>query len=651
MAEQNLVVERLKERRNGSTGMLTGWLRDLVSRHAAPGAAVIPYVPFRTPFRPLTQKATTSGEQGSNLVHRQMFDGFARSVAQKFEETKALVPYVSKITGEKTKAWGEVERVFSGAQSGSIRHEEPLQPGEMRSGTVIQKFDMFPKPGQPVESFKAQSTPSTSRTRTKETAPPKKGVTPGQRLFSRVTEITPNKPYEPQSEAAADEVEEPEKTSLHPVEQPDVQPAYPEPSPADAEPELPMPARPVQQTPVGDEPENLLEAKPQKPSDSPVEMPLHQTPGREEPVKPENREAKQEETREKPPIAVPKAQPVVKPVDEKLPKALPVRKVSDQQEKVHRTLPVTAKPNRIPLQTRQSPMTSRVVQRSTDLPETSVQKESALPEIGEEQKTASVQQIMPPMPEADALMPRLQFEQPASGQESQSAITGVEMPLRRVVQQRQQASKGLVHSTKAVQMKPVAQQPPMVQQLQSPLISPQKYKMELNTSNFDVPGEEVSQSDVSALPLSFNLSRNLPAGWQARTTSSHPTMPQQKMLSNLPAPEREAENRLSPSLMQNDLTRIQPSQMQSQLINQESFVMLNPKRQPQISTSREMQRGAISATAQSNNVVQRSGASPEQPEPPASAPPTDLGKLADDVLPYVKRLLEIERERTRGSYR
>jgi hypothetical protein len=200
-------------------------------------------------------------------------------------------------------------------------------------------------------------------------------------------------------------------------------------------------------------------------------------------------------------------------------------------------------------------------------------------------------------------------------------------------------------------MKPVAQQPPMVQQPQSPLISPQKYKMELNTSNFDVPGEEVSQSGVSALPLSFNLSRNLPAGWQARTTSSHPTMPQQKMLSNLPAPEREAENRLSPSLMQNDLTRIQPSQMQSQLINQESFVMLNPKRQPQISTSREMQRGAISATAQSNNVVQRSGASPEQPEPPASAPPTDLGKLADDVLPYVKRLLEIERERTRGSYR
>jgi hypothetical protein len=199
-------------------------------------------------------------------------------------------------------------------------------------------------------------------------------------------------------------------------------------------------------------------------------------------------------------------------------------------------------------------MTSRVVQRSTDLPETSVQNESALPEIGEEQKTASVQQIMPPMTEADALMPRVQFEQPASEQESQSAITGVEMPLRRVVQQRQQTSKGLVHSTKAVQMKPAAQQPLLVQQPQSPLISHTKYKMELNTSNFDVPGEEVSQSGVSALPLSFNLSRNLPAGWQSRTTSSHPTMSEQKMLSNLPAPQREAENRLSPSLMQNDLT-------------------------------------------------------------------------------------------------
>ena len=79
--------------------------------------------------------------------------------------------------------------------------------------------------------------------------------------------------------------------------------------------------------------------------------------------------------------------------------------------------------------------------------------------------------------------------------------------------------------------------------------------------------------------------------------------------------------------------------------------MLNQKRQPQISTSSEMQRGTISANAQSNNVVQRVGASPEQPESPASVPPTDLGKLADDVLPYVKRLMEIERERTRGSYR
>lgn len=650
MADQNLVVERLKERKNGSKGMLTGWLRDLVSRHAAPGAAVVPYVPFRTPFRPLTQKEAASSEQGSNLVHRQMFNRFARSVAQKFEDTKALVPYVSMITGEKTKLWGEVERVFSGAQSGSIRHEEPLQPGEMRSGTVIQKFDMFPKPGQPVESFKAQSTPSTSRTRTKETVPSKKAVTPGQRLFSRVTEITPNRPYEPQSEAAK-EAEEPEKTSPQPVEQPNVRHAFPDPSPGDAEPELQTPARPVQQTRVGDEPENLLEAKPQKPSDSPVEMPLPRTPAREEPVKPEKKEVKQEETREKPLIAVPKAQPAAKPIDEKLPKAMPVRKESERQEKVHRALPVTAKPDRVPLQTRQSPMTSRAVQRSIDLPETSVQKESTLPETEEEQKTASAQHIMPPLPDAESSMPRFQFEQSASDPEPHTAITGVEMPLRQVIQQRQQKSKGLVHFTKAVQMKPVVQQPPLVQQPQSPLVSPQKYKLEMNTGRYDVPGEEVSQSRVSALPLSFNLPRNQPASWQARAASSQPTMPEQKMLSNLTAPERETENRLSPSLMQNEQARLQPSQMQSQLINQESFVMLNPKRQPQISTSSEMQRGEISANAQSKNVVQRSGTSPEQPEPPASTLPTDLGKLADDVLPYVKRLLEIERERTRGSYR
>jgi hypothetical protein len=332
--------------------MLTGWLRDLVSRHAAPGGIGCPLRSFQDSFSSFDhKKRLLRVNKVPILFIVKCLMGLPEALHKNLRIQKRLFLMFPKSQARKTKTWGEVERVFSGAQSGSIRHEEPLQPGEMRSGTVIQKFDMFPKPGQPVESFKAQSTPSTSRTRTKETAPPKKGVTPGQRLFSRVTEITPNKPYEPQSEAAADEVEEPEKTSL----QPDVQPAYPEPSLADVEPELQTPAKPVQQTQAEDEPENLLEAKPQKPSNSPVDMPLHQTPGREEPVKPEKREAKQEETREKPLIAVPKAQPVAKSVDEKLPKAMPVRKETEQQDKVHRALPVTAKPGKIPLQTAKAP--------------------------------------------------------------------------------------------------------------------------------------------------------------------------------------------------------------------------------------------------------------------------------------------------------
>jgi hypothetical protein len=652
LTEQNLVIERLKERKNRSTGMLTGWLHDLVSRHAAPGATVVPYVPFRTPFRPLTQKTAASGEQSSNLVHRQLFSGFARSVAQKFEDVKTLVPYVSKITGEKMKTWDEVERVFPGAAlSGSSRHEEPLQPGEMRSGTVIQKFDMFPKPGQPIESFKAQSTQTTSRTRTKEAAPQKKALTPGQRLFSRVTEITPNKSYESQSEIA-DEFEEPETTLPQPFEQPEHQTVFPEPSQAEVEPEprlmenepeLQTPDEPVKQALAKEVSENITEPKPPKPSDSPVEMPLHRAPGREEPARPEKREAKKEESREKPLIAVSKAQPVAPLAGEKLPKAIPVRKESERQEKVHRALPATGKTERIPLHAHQSPITSRVVQRSPDFPDTPVQKELMPPETGEEQKTISAQQMMPTLTETDisfSSMPRIQGEKSGEDQESRSSVTDVEMPLRKVVQRRQQVSRGLVQATKGVQLAPAAQQPPLVQHAQSPLFSPQKYQMELNTGRFDAQGEEKTESSVSALPLSFNYPRNLPASSQERAASF-----------NANIPERDAENRPAPSMMQNDLSVLQPSQMQSQPITPESFVMLNQKRQPQISTSGEMQRGATSASAQSNNVVQRVGASPEQPATPPPTPPTDLGQLADDVLPFVKRLLEIERERTRGSFR
>ncbi len=646
MAEQNLIVERLKEQRQSSTGMLTGWLRDLVSRHASPGAAYVPYVPFRTPFRPLTQNAASSGEQSSNLVHRQMFEGFAKSVTQKFEDVKELVPYVSKFTGEETETWDDVERVFPSTKSGSSRREEPLQPGEMRSGTVIQKFDMFPKPGQPIESFKAQSPQSTSRTRTKETAPQKRVLTPGQRLFSRVTEITPNKPSEPQFDTT-EETEEPENSTLQAVAQPEAQPVFPEPVHFDAEPEplteketeLQMPDELLQQ-PLAEEEatENLPEIPPQRPSETPVEMPLHQTPGLEEPAKSEMAEANQEETREVLPVALPKAQPVAPPAGEKLPKALPVSKESEHQEKVHRALPATTKPP----QAHQSPVTSRVVQRSADLPISPDQNESPLPET-EEEKTVLAQQIVPPLSETDvsfSSMPRPQMDQEGNEQESGSGLTEVEMPLRRVVQQRQQASRGVVQSTKGVQLKPAAQQPPLVQQPQSPLISTQKYKMELNTSRFDAQGEDTTQSSVSALPLPFNFPRDLSASSQERITPAYPT-----------TLEHEADNRLIPSMMQNDLAVLQPSQMQPQPMLPESFVALNQKRQPQISASRDSQRGATGASAQSQNVVQRSGASPEQPAAPSPAMPTDLGKLADDVLPYVKRLLEIERERTRGYIR
>jgi hypothetical protein len=53
------------------------------------------------------------------------------------------------------------------------------------------------------------------------------------------------------------------------------------------------------------------------------------------------------------------------------------------------------------------------------------------------------------------------------------------------------------------------------------------------------------------------------------------------------------------------------------------------------------------AVQAANNVVQREGGEVSPP----SSPSTDLTSLADDVFPFIKRLLEIERERTHGSLR
>lgn len=122
--------------------------------------------------------------------------------------------------------WRAMDQVYFNRQAGS--REEPAQPsrpGDLRAGSVIQSMSMFPKPGQSLEDFQRQSpgqgVPKPQPPKAAPTPPP---VRSKDRLFARVEEITgEDRKTPPQQEAGfAPPVEERQQPELLDAIEPEV---------------------------------------------------------------------------------------------------------------------------------------------------------------------------------------------------------------------------------------------------------------------------------------------------------------------------------------------------------------------------------------------------------------------------------------------
>ncbi|RLD08033.1 MAG: hypothetical protein DRI56_05955 [Chloroflexota bacterium] len=111
---------------------------------------------------------------------------FVEAIPAKFRDTKKMI-HVSPGFSRDVSIWSELEKTLPEQRSGQF--ETPPQAGELRQGSIIQKFSMFPQPGQSNESFKkqAQSIPKPKKRKTP-TPPPK--LAPKSRMFARIQEVT-----------------------------------------------------------------------------------------------------------------------------------------------------------------------------------------------------------------------------------------------------------------------------------------------------------------------------------------------------------------------------------------------------------------------------------------------------------------------------
>jgi len=596
LAALNPIVERLKEQRKHLGSMLTTWPHGRKLHPAEQSQQ--PDLLSKSRFRLTVQRNPVLDPQKSDIVHREKYVSLMKSVTQKYQAVKEMVPLALNSRFEEG-SWGVLERIFPGRASAG-KPEEPLQPGEMRSGTVIQKFNMFPKPGQSLDDFKRRVEPVREQPRHKDVTHKKTLVESGQRLFSKITEIPSNSPPLDLSAGQPEEAAEFFEPNLHQNEDHALPELDPMEMPA---PLLPTELRSETLIPINSESDvskpdfqelpSSLEKK-DVPSKLPLAVPSKSVESgiSQKNIKPEAEDAGVSE----------KAKPIIPPIRNQQPEALPVKKVIPPKaeipkaiptkREVPKALPSALNQERKPLPIRQNILASKVVQRA--------------PEHSDNPKPIPAE-----MP--THFKPSMTYEQPADII-PQAESESMEMPIRLVVDQRRQFARGIFNSPMPIHTQAPAQTP-LIRNPQRPLFSPQKYRYEAEVKNYDqpIPANEQILSSGTSLPL------DLAETFLPRVHSERILDSVYQTTEKTPKPQ--------PAILRTDPPVLQPFKPAA----------IAGKETPVRSTS--------------GIAVQREIEQPDENPEMQVAPKTDYKKLAEDVYPFVKRLLEIENERSRGNLR
>lgn len=281
-------------------------------------------------FKLAAQKMRFLDVQKMGRVDAETRIAFAESIPNKFRDVQKLIHFSPNFTRDAS-IWSELEKTLPTQESSSF--ETPPQPNELRQGSVIQKFSMFPKQGQPIESFRKQAQ-SIPKPKKKEPPTPPPKVAPKSRMFSRIQEVTDRDPVREETPISMGtpeekEIESPKDTVDTVQRQPDPQP-IPEPLALEVPPdqEEEAPSAPVVDLPsqAEEQPAPRLK-KPELVKEDQLEKP---TTRRLPTAKPVSKRAK--ETTAKPPLL--KAKPAsparqivrretAKPPPQKTPKLAP----------------------------------------------------------------------------------------------------------------------------------------------------------------------------------------------------------------------------------------------------------------------------------------------------------------------------------------
>ena len=684
MVSGNQLASHLKQQRSRIQGMLSPGRRD-----RSGGGVDAPLSPVQSDFagRKFLLAAKKMRVLGDNKISS-MFSRSERSlsteIVDKFQGVESIIHLNSKTIRDGS-IWPDVETTLPGSSKSVQQPAGPEAGGMLQQGSVIQKFSTVPKPGQPLESFRQQIESQPRPARPSAVQPKKAVISPGDRLFSRVQEITST-----QRAAGHDGVEtavateRPVETRLsesEPVKSTD-KPMVQKQS------ELPATVqRQIDQLVVEKQPGEVAK-KHEKESEAETRerVPISEVPVQENlPEVQESAPVSEVPVQENSPEAVAVAKPspfISAPVAPLVQKAFPAEKKSEQKAKIKKAVPVKNDKGAVnkPIVKQARPVVQSTVQREES---TGVQRQSLdslksapakpittahVPHKAPSEGAANAGKLQsqgvqsaPPgvalpkkseVPDMPIMLPKqgvdgapvieedaarnMDMETNVSGI-VQEKETGSTMPLRQVLVERRRSAERAIHRSEPVKLQ--QRQRPKLTHLADPMIGMQKNSH-----------KEVS-NPAAEMPAARQVDSATQVGGQQSISAMAPTPPAE--FQAMEVTERDdAKNDL---LMPVAETKINPKKKEQA----ERRDVQTQNTQPPTRKSRPGPEITTMA-----NVVQRQweehsgvegqgsgGASSQGTDDNGDSSPLDLEALAEDVFPYVKRILEIESNRISGNFR
>lgn len=658
MTDQNPVLQRLMGKKQNITAMLSPWLQRSLG-DSLPTARLSGTNSLDVKRVLITQKLPLVINKKSLDTGQDRYTNFDRLLHKRYQLGSE---FSSVLTGfsKDQKSWGELERVFpnEAGREDSIRP----QTGEMRRGTVIQRMEKLPKIGESVSGGRQTLTGRENLGTARDVKSQRAVVTPGQRLYTRVSELTnSNQEFTQERDQVEDKTDRELVDKGAPEPQQDFK-GSPKPTPTETE----TAPNSVQEADRKGQPEAAISTSEQ--GNAPA-LPLAVLRTKPEPS--------HDNTVEPLPAAVPvkKSAEQVHP-----PKALPV--VKSQQPAVQ------------PLQKQSRP--AQVVQRDLD-------KTSEIPKdtLRQNQASSIVQPLSPESESANEELPELL---PLYSPEMTPDIkTGTEVEPHAVVPtlletqvlKRVQDGQKLPRTdiARSTSQKPAASAQP---DAKLPLVQRDKYSIkpkiaptegDIARDRGSIKTQEMLQtSRVPVYPTdSFRTEKLSPQKSEASDLQNHFEENLPRVISHLPSPSS-----LQAPAVHDEGRDKQPAQ---EIIHQEQQPPIKPvmdeflplraermwSRESMIEVPTQpvppLQEPIIPQATPSHEAVlqtehkKRHTANRESPRQRTAAPITasaaivqriedkgeetgktepDYDRLAEEVFPYLKRLLEIERERLLG---